>query len=84
MFTIKPSKYTEFLGWYGMIALIGAYSLASFGMIVAEGLTFQALNLSGGLAMIIYATSKKATRLATLNIFWVLIGAIAIWRLFLG
>lgn len=83
MITIKPSKLTELLGWYGMLALIGAYFLVSFGFIVAEGLMFQALNLTGGAALVVFAVSKKATQLAILNVFWALIGAIAIMRIFL-
>ena len=66
-----------------MSALIGAYFLVSFGFIAAEGLMFQLLNLTGGISLVVFALSKKATQLAILNIFWALIGAIALARLFL-
>lgn len=81
--TIHPSKRTELLGWYGMFALIGAYFLVSFGFILAEGLFFQLLNVTGGGALVVFALSKKATQLAVLNIFWALIGALAIIRIVL-
>lgn len=83
MFYIKRSRLTEFLGWYGMIALIGAYFLVSFGMLAPERVYFQLLNLTGGLALVIFAISKKATQLAILNLFWALIGLIATLRSFL-
>lgn len=83
MTSIIPSKLTELLGWYGMLALIGAYFLVSFGIIDAEELAFQLLNLTGGVALVIFAVSKKATQLAILNIFWALIGALAIIRIIL-
>lgn len=82
MVSIKASWATELLGWYGMLVLIGAYFLVSFGFILAEGLTFQLLNLTGGVALVIFALSKKAAQLAVLNIFWALIGTIALVRLF--
>lgn len=83
MVILKPSRLTEFFGWYGVLALIGAYFLVSFGFIIAEGLGFQALNLTGGIALVVFALSKKATQLAILNIFWALIGLIAIIRIVL-
>lgn len=83
MITLKSSKLTEILGWYGILALISAYFLVSFGFIEAEGLTFQVLNLTGGMALVVFALSKQATQLAILNIFWALIGIIAMARIFL-
>jgi len=62
-------KLHEMLGWYGMIALIGAYFLVSFELIPAAGLVFQVLNLTGGVALVFFAISKKATQLAILNVF---------------
>ena len=79
---IRPSLLIELLGWYGMSALIGAYFLVSFGYILAEGIVFQVFNLTGGVSLVVFALSKKATQLAILNIFWALIGVAALGRLF--
>lgn len=79
---LKPSGFTELLGWYGMLALISAYFLVSFGIVLAEGLVFQVLNSTGGVALLIFAASKKATQLAVLNAFWALIGVVAIISIF--
>lgn len=76
----EVTKLTELLGWYGMLALIGGYFLVSFGYAEAEGVVFQLLNLTGGIALVVFALSKKATQLAILNIFWALIGVLAIAR----
>lgn len=78
MFRLKPSLFTEICGWYGMIVLIVAYALASFGMIPADGLLFQFMNITGGIGMIIIAASKDVTPSVILNIFWVAIGCIAV------
>ena len=66
-----------------MFALIGAYFLVSFAMIEADGLAFQALNCTGGLALVLFSISKNATQLAFLNAFWAFIGFMAILRSFL-
>lgn len=47
-----------------------------------RGMLFQLLNFTGGVALVIFAISKKAMQLAILNTFWALIGAAAIIRLF--
>ena len=83
MFKIKPSIFTEFCGWYGMAALILAYSLASFSVIPASGIVFQLLNLTGSIGLMIDATAKKVIQVVLLNIFWAIIGIIILIRLLL-
>lgn len=82
MFGLKPSRFTEISGWYGMLALIVAYGLASFGVIEGEGLVYQILNLTGGIGLIVVATSKGVVQSVLLNIFWILIGVVTISRIF--
>ena len=84
MFKIKSSKFTEFCGWYGMVALILAYALASFGVLFANGIVFQLLNLTGSIGLLIDATAKKVIQVALLNTFWALIGIIILIRLLFG
>lgn len=79
---IKQGKFAEVCGWYGMIALISAYFLVSFGLVDGKGLVFQLINLTGGIGLLIVAASKGVIQSVILNIFWALIGAIAIVRLF--
>lgn len=81
LFNIKPSPFTEFCGWYGMLALIVAYGLVSFELIQANGLAFQLLNLSGGLGLIIVAASKNVLQSVLLNMFWITIGIITVIRI---
>ncbi len=81
MFGLKPTIYTEIAGWYGAIALIVAYFLVSFGLVQAEGIVYQLLNLSGGLGLIIVAAAKNVPQSVVLNIFWAMIGIISIVRI---
>lgn len=78
MFGIKPSHFAELCGWYGMCALIFAYALVSFSIISADGLAFQLLNLSGAIGLMVVAASKGVVQSVLLNIFWMLIGLVAI------
>ncbi|MCA9348255.1 hypothetical protein KC867_02505 [Candidatus Saccharibacteria bacterium] len=81
--TIKPSKFTEASGWYGLIALLVAYALASLGIIKADGLIYLSLNLTGGIGLLIVAASKNVLQSVILNIFWTIIGMVAIIKLVL-
>ena len=83
MFGLKPSKFTEFCGWYGMLALILAYGLASFNIIIANGVVFQLLNITAALGLMIVAASKSVLQLVVLNAVWVLIGVVVFIRLVL-
>ena len=81
---IKQGKLAEFCGWYGILALIVAYFLVSFGWIDGQGLIFQIINLTGGVGLLIVAASKGVLQSVILNFFWAIIGVIAIARIFLS
>lgn len=79
---IRQGRVAEFYGWYGMLALIVAYFLVSFGLIDGEGIIFQLINLTGGLGLLIVAASKGVMQSVILNFFWAAIGIVAIVRFF--
>jgi len=68
----------EILGWYGMIAILLAYFLVSFGHISAAGITYQLLNLSGGAGLVIDGLSKKDNPVVALNGIFCLIAVVAL------
>jgi hypothetical protein len=72
----------EIYGWYGMVAIIVAYALASFSIIDATGLIFQVLNGTGALGIVFVSFRKKAYQPGVLNILWTLIAVLAIARKF--
>jgi hypothetical protein len=75
---------TESLGWYGVVAILGAYALLSFGVITADSLAYQSLNATGAVGIVADAWAQKNWQPAVLNIVWFAIAAIAILRLLLG
>lgn len=73
---------TEVVGWYGTVAIIGAYGLSSFGLISPHNMWYQLLNLTGALGIVVISLTKKAYQPAVLNIIWTIIALIAIVQLF--
>lgn len=76
-------KYIDFLGWTGVILVLGAYALLSFGIIKAD-LWFQVPTLVGSLAVAIEAWLKKDTQPAILNFIFAAIALIAVGRLLIA
>jgi len=77
-------KLTEIVGWYGVVAIVGSYTLISFGLVSAQSLPYQLINLSGALAIMFEAYKKRDVQPVVLNIIWALIAVVAILRLILA
>lgn len=78
---IKPTKLTEACGWYGMVAILAAYTLVSFELVNSSGSVFQLLNLTGAIGLIIVAASKGVIQSVILNIFWCTVAIVALVKL---
>jgi hypothetical protein len=72
---------TETLGWYGVVAVVGAYALLSLGILSSTSLTFQILNLTGAIGIVVDAIDDKNTQPAVLNIIWAVIALVAIVKI---
>lgn len=71
----------EIFGWYGTVAIVGAYALVSFSVIQSSGALYQLLNLTGAIGIVAVSLAKKAYQPATLNIIWTVIAAVALLKL---
>jgi hypothetical protein len=74
-------KLAELVGWYRKIAIVGAYALVSFNVISSSSATYQILNLTGAMGIIVISTIKKVRQSVVLNTFWAIIAAIALIQL---
>jgi hypothetical protein len=81
MLLVMKHKAENFFGWYGVLAILVAYLLVSFNVIVAKSLGYQLLNLTGALGIIAEAMSKKDAQPAVLNAAWAIIAVLAIIHL---
>jgi hypothetical protein len=78
---MKKNFLTELIGWYGVIALLGAYGALSFGYIVSDSVLFQTLNATGALGIVIDALAQKNWQPAVLNIVWGLVAVFALVKI---
>jgi hypothetical protein len=77
----NASTAAEIAGWYGTGAIVLAYILVSFNIVAGGGASYQLLNLSGAIGIIIISSRKKVRQSVILNVFWAGIATIALLRL---
>jgi len=53
------NRITEILGWYGVVAVVGAYALLSLDILSSTSFLFQGLNLTGAIGIIVDAKTTK-------------------------
>jgi len=63
----------EVLGWVGSLEILAAYGLNSFQKLKSGSATFQLLNLTGGILLIINSVYHEAYPFTFMNTIWVLI-----------
>jgi hypothetical protein len=61
--------------------ILAAYLLVSIGRLGAQSILFQSLNVVGAAGFTINGWWHGALPSAALNILWMLIGAISLWRI---
>ena len=65
----------------GAVLILLAYLLLSAGRMTGQSLTYQAMNVVGAAGFVINGWWHGAIPSAALNVLWLLIGAIASWRI---
>lgn len=68
----------DILGWIGSIEVVAAYGLNSSQRIKSDSLTFQFLNLTGAVLLIINSIYKQAYPFTFINTVWTIIAIVAI------
>jgi len=81
MKNMKKDFFSEFCGWYGVIAILISYGLLSFGFIDSGDLLYQILNGTGALGIVYDATKDKNYQPVVLNTIWALIALISIIKI---
>lgn len=71
----------EVAGWAGALLILLAYLLLSMGKLTGQSLTYQGMNIVGAAGFVINGWWHGALPVAALNVLWLLIGAIASWRI---
>jgi hypothetical protein len=71
----------EVAGWAGATLILLAYLLLSAGRLTGQSLVYQGMNVVGAAGFVINGWWHGALPSASLNVLWLLIGAIASWRI---
>jgi len=71
----------EAIGWAGALLILLAYALLSTGRIEGRSRAYQWLNLVGAAGFIVNSGYNGAWPSAVLNVVWLGIGGVTLWRL---
>jgi hypothetical protein len=71
----------EVAGWAGAMLILFAYLLLSAGRLTGQSLVYQGMNVVGAAGFVINGWWHGALPSASLNVLWLLIGAVATWRI---
>jgi len=71
----------EVAGWTGAALILLAYLFLSAGKLTGQSLVYQGMNVIGAAGFVINGWWHGAIPSASLNVLWLLIGAIASWRI---
>ncbi len=74
----------EAIGWSGAALILAAYLLVSMGRLEGRSRAFQWMNLVGAGAFVVNSGAHGAWPSTVLNIVWMGIGAVTLWRLARG
>ena len=65
----------------GAALILGAYLLLSMGKLTGQSAVYQGMNIVGAAGFVINGWWHGAIPSASLNVVWLLIGAVALWRI---
>ena len=71
----------EVAGWVGASLILGAYLLLSMGRVTGQSLLYQGMNVAGAAGFIVNGWWHGAVPSAVLNVIWMMIGGVALWRI---
>ena len=71
----------EIVGWTGAVLILLAYLLISMGRLTGRSVTYQVMNVVGAAGFIVNGWWHGALPSASLNVIWLMIGAVALWRI---
>jgi hypothetical protein len=71
----------ETAGWAGASLILGAYLLLSMQKVTGQSKLYQGMNIVGAAGFIVNGFWHGAIPSAVLNVVWMLIGVVTLWRI---
>ena len=75
------NKIVETLGWYGVVAVLTAYTLLTYNIFISDSFFYQFLNFTGASMIALVSFYKHNLQPAVLNVIWTLIAIVALSQL---
>jgi uncharacterized membrane protein YedE/YeeE len=73
-------KQKDSIGWIGVLLILSAFSLTTFGIIDAKDIIYGVLNFCGALGILVSSYAKKDFQPVILNAIWLLVAVVGIIR----
>ena len=71
----------EVAGWAGALLILLAYLLLSAGKLTGQSSLYQWMNVIGAAGFVVNGWWHGALPSAVLNVIWMMIGGVALWRI---
>ena len=71
----------EVVGWAGAALILGGYLLITIGKVTGQSALYQWMNVAGAAGFIVNGWWHGAVPSAALNVVWMMIGGVALWRI---
>jgi hypothetical protein len=71
----------EAVGWAGAVLILLAYLLLSAGRLSGQSRLYQGMNVVGAAGFVVNGWAHRALPSTALNVIWMLIGGVALWRI---
>ena len=71
----------EVVGWAGAALILGGYLLITMGKVSGQSALYQWMNVAGAAGFIVNGWWHGAVPSAALNVVWMMIGGVALWRI---
>ena len=71
----------EVAGWGGAALILGGYLLITMGKVTGQSALYQWMNVAGAAGFIVNGWWHGAVPSAALNVVWMMIGGVALWRM---
>ncbi len=71
----------EAAGWIGAALILLAYLLLSMGKVTGQSPLYQWMNVAGAAGFIVNGWWHGALPSAVLNVIWMMIGGVTLWRI---
>ncbi|MEO6360984.1 MAG: hypothetical protein ABIO43_10485 [Sphingomicrobium sp.] len=69
------------MGWVAALLILSAYGLLTAGKLKPDSPAYQWMNVAGAAGFILNSGWNGAIPSAALNVVWMLIGGVALWRI---